>query len=241
MIHSLFVKEVNRGALTPLLFICKPVAALLIAAGLSVTLSGCSTQNTSPRFTATGYIADQGVMRIWRKDDPQHQPQTIMSVYSPLEGKGTVISYYAYQDGKLNLVRQTVQGNEQNVLELRLDEKGEISFMQRQIGDQRQLLTSDDIARSQYQSRHMVEVSEALRVGKVHLIQGRWQNGQFTSCAGETQSLKLEAWQLNWIESRAARSSQPLGIAWLDAPEGRQLLLAANEDFCSWEPTVDTL
>ncbi|MEZ2696227.1 DUF1481 domain-containing protein, partial [Hafnia alvei] len=31
------------------------------------------------------------------------------------------------------------------------------------------------------------------------------------------------------------------GIAWLDAPEGRQLLLAANEDFCSWEPTVDTL
>jgi len=206
-----------------------------------VTLSGCSSQNTSPRFTATGYIADQGMMRIWRKDDPQHQPQAIMSVYSPLEGKGTVISYYAYQDGKLNLVRQTVQGNEQNVLELRLDEKGEISFMQRQIGNQRQLLTSDDIARSQYQSRHMVEISEALRVGKVHLIQGHWQNGKFTNCAGETQSLKLEAWQLNWIESRAAHSSQPLGIAWLDAPEGRQLLLAANEDFCSWEPTVDTL
>ncbi|MDN6116055.1 MAG: DUF1481 domain-containing protein, partial [Enterobacterales bacterium] len=83
------------------------MAALLIAAGLSAALSGCSTQNTSPRFTATGYIADQGMMRIWRKDDPQHQPQTIMSVYSPLEGKGTVISYYAYQDGKLNLVRQT--------------------------------------------------------------------------------------------------------------------------------------
>ncbi|EHM48138.1 hypothetical protein HMPREF0454_00297 [Hafnia alvei ATCC 51873] len=241
MIHSLFVKDISRGALTPLLSICKPVAALLFAAGLAVTLSGCSSDTSSPRFTATGYIADQGMMRIWRKDDAKQQPLAIMSVYSPLKGKGTIVSYYAYQDGNLNLVRQTIQGGEKDVLELRLDEKGELSYMQRQIGDRRQLLTSDDIARSQYQSRHMVEISEALRVGNVRLIQGRWENSRFTSCAGETQSLRLEDWQLKWIESRAAHSSLPLGIAWLDAPEGQQLLLVANEDFCNWEPTVDTL
>jgi len=40
---------------------------------------------------------------------------------------------------------------------------------------------------------------------------------------------------------RAANSSQPVNVAWLDGPEGRELLLVANNDFCSWEPTKDTL
>ncbi len=26
-------------------------------------------------------------------------------------------------------------------------------------------------------------------------------------------------------------------MAWLEAPEGSQLLLVANEDFCTWQPT----
>ncbi|VTP59902.1 Protein of uncharacterised function (DUF1481) [Serratia rubidaea] len=30
-------------------------------------------------------------------------------------------------------------------------------------------------------------------------------------------------------------------MAWLEAPEGRQLLLVANEDFCTWEPQEDAL
>jgi hypothetical protein len=32
-----------------------------------------------------------------------------------------------------------------------------------------------------------------------------------------------------------------VNIAWLDAPEGRELLLVANDDFCRWEPKEDQL
>jgi hypothetical protein len=28
-----------------------------------------------------------------------------------------------------------------------------------------------------------------------------------------------------------------VSVAWLEAPEGSQLLLVANEDFCTWQPT----
>jgi hypothetical protein len=28
-----------------------------------------------------------------------------------------------------------------------------------------------------------------------------------------------------------------VSIAWLEAPEGSQLLLVANENFCTWQPT----
>ncbi|WP_459609686.1 DUF1481 domain-containing protein, partial [Dickeya oryzae] len=32
----------------------------------------------------------------------------------------------------------------------------------------------------------------------------------------------------------------PLGIAWLESPEGTQLLQVAEADFCRWEPTAET-
>jgi hypothetical protein len=28
-----------------------------------------------------------------------------------------------------------------------------------------------------------------------------------------------------------------VSVAWLEAPEGSQLLLVANENFCTWQPT----
>ncbi len=32
-----------------------------------------------------------------------------------------------------------------------------------------------------------------------------------------------------------------MSVAWLEAPEGSELLLVANDDFCSWEPKEDLL
>lgn len=208
--------------------------------GAAWGLSACSS-SPDTRFLSTGYVADQGIVRIWRKDDRYHQPQAVMSVYTPLHGKDTVVSRYEYRDGRLALVRQMFGGSGQVSLLLRFDEKGEVSFMQRQLDGRKEALSPDDIARSQFMARHMVEMSDALQVGKVYLHQGRWSNGVYTSCAGVPQKLALEAWQQAWIVRRAAETAMPLGIAWLEAPEGAQLLLVANENFCSWQPTEKSL
>jgi hypothetical protein len=40
-----------------------------------------------------------------------------------------------------------------------------------------------------------------------------------------------------WRISSAAVLSLKSSVAWLEAPEGSQLLLVANEDFCTWQPT----
>ncbi|MNC61795.1 hypothetical protein D3C75_1117610 [compost metagenome] len=60
-------------------------------------------------------------------------------------------------------------------------------------------------------------------------------------CNGEVVKPGLDQQAEEWIMRRAANSSQPVNVAWLDGPEGRELLLVANNDFCSWEPTKDTL
>ncbi|WP_282916520.1 DUF1481 domain-containing protein, partial [Klebsiella pneumoniae] len=41
----------------------------------------------------------------------------------------------------------------------------------------------------------------------------------------------------NRIEQRQTHSAAAVSVAWLEAPEGAQLLLVANGDFCRWQPT----
>ena len=40
-----------------------------------------------------------------------------------------------------------------------------------------------------------------------------------------------------YLISRQRHASAAVSIAWLEAPEGSQLLLVANENFCTWQPT----
>ncbi len=42
----------------PLLFICQ----VLVAVGIAVCLSACNSHLYIPRFTASGFVADQGVI-----------------------------------------------------------------------------------------------------------------------------------------------------------------------------------
>ncbi len=50
--------------------------------------------------------------------------------------------------------------------------------MQRQLATRREPLTRDEIALYQYQARRILEVSNALRAGKVKLLQGHWMQGE---------------------------------------------------------------
>ncbi|CNG42187.1 DUF1481 domain-containing protein [Yersinia frederiksenii] len=214
---------------------------VLMTLGLAFGLSACSSQSGTPQFSASGYIADNGVVRLWRQDNAQQQPLVLMSVYSPYSGDNTRVTFYEYQNGLLREIRRNDLGHNSQSVELRFDDQGQVSFMQRQLATRREQLSMDNIAVYQLEAKRILEMSSALRAGNVRLIQGRWQEGIVTTCAGKTLRLSLDDNSQAWLNKRGANSAEPLGVAWLDSPEGQQLLLVANQDFCRWEPTAGSL
>lgn len=223
--------------MAPLLFIQRVFMVAAVVGGLSA----CSFRSDPPTFTASGFVADEGVVRVWRRDDGQQRPLVLMSVYSPYRGPGTISTLYEYQNGVLYQIKRTDADGDRDSIQLRFTENGTVSFMQRQLATQRQKLSSDDIALYQYQARRILEVSDALNAGRVRLLQGHWQQGAVELCSGEIVKPGLDRQAEDWIARRAANSRQPVSIAWLDGPEGRELLLVANDDFCRWEPTEHSL
>ncbi|CNL72956.1 DUF1481 domain-containing protein [Yersinia aldovae] len=214
---------------------------VLMTLGLAFGLSACSSQSGSPQFSASGYITDNGVVRLWRQDNAQQQPLVLMSVYSPYSGDNTRVTFYEYQNGFLREIRRNDLGHDAQSVALRFDKQGQVSFMQRQLATRREQLSADNIAVYQLEAKRILELSNALRAGNITLIQGQWQDGIVTTCAGKTLRLSLDNDSQAWVNKRGANSAQPLGVAWLDSPEGQQLLLVANQDFCRWEPKAGSL
>jgi len=229
--------------MTPLLFARCSLVAALLATGLA----GCSFHTEPPTFTASGYIADQGINRLWRQDDAQNHPQTLINVYSPYRGKETVVTRYDYQDNHLSQIRETHSirdahgSTDSETVQLRVDPRGDVSFMQRQRATGREKLSADDIERYKYQARAVLELSETLRAGQVNLMQGRWNQGVITNCNGDVVKPQFGTYSQIWLAKRASQANDRLGLAWLSAPEGTELLLVANEDFCRWEPKPGAL
>ncbi|TNV12478.1 DUF1481 domain-containing protein [Buttiauxella sp. B2] len=227
----------SRGAFTPLLFVWRPLAVLTS----TLLLMACSSQSPLPPFTASGYIADQGVMRIWRKDSSSDDSVHMLTVFSPIQKGATTTSDYRWQGEQLVSIEMTIQSQPSEHIKVRFDDHGELSFMQREVNGQKQQLSNDQIALYQYQASQSKATSEALRIGRVILRQGRWHsNGTVTTCEGETFEPKLDSVSLNHIANRQRHSSMDVSIAWLEAAEGSQLLLVANQDFCSWQPKPAT-
>ncbi|TDX10116.1 uncharacterized protein DUF1481 [Buttiauxella sp. BIGb0552] len=231
------VNSFSRGAFTPLLFVCRPLAALTG----TLLLMACSSHSPLPPFTASGYIADQGVVRIWRKDNSDDGSIHMLTAFSPRQKGATTTSDYRWQGEQLVSIEMTIQSEPSEHIKVRFDDHGELSFMQREVNGQKQQLSNDQIALYQYQATQTKATSEALRIGRVVLRQGRWHsNGTVTTCEGETFEPKLDSVSLNHIANRQRHSSLDVSIAWLEAPEGSQLLLVANQDFCSWQPKPAT-
>ncbi|WP_127960224.1 DUF1481 domain-containing protein [Serratia microhaemolytica] len=205
-------------------------------------LNACSSgRSTQPTFTASGFTTDSGVMRIWRRDDANQHPQALMSVYTPYHGAGTITTLYEYRRGLLFQIRRVDAAEQRDSILLRFTSNGTVSFMQRQLPTQRQKLSGDEIALYQQQARAILEKSDLLNQQGIKLWQGQWQQGVMTLCSGSVVKTNLDREAEAWIAKRAAKSKQPVSVAWLDGPPGRKLLLVANEDFCRWEPTEKTL
>ncbi|CDG86804.1 conserved hypothetical protein; putative exported protein [Xenorhabdus bovienii str. kraussei Quebec] len=213
----------------------------LLALGFISLLSACSVQPKVPLFSASGFITDGGVIRLWRLNDQNSQPQVIMSVYSPYRNTDTSVTFYEYRYGNLWQIRRSVLDNYPIDETLRIDKDNKVIFMQRQAKEHSEPLSSDEIVRLRFDAKRMKEVSDALMAGNVHLIQGYWQDGKVTTCSEKQLSIQFEPEDRAWLKEREKNSAGILTIAWLDAPEGKQLLLVANDDFCRWEPTKDKL
>jgi len=83
----LAVKRISEGAFSPLLFISTRLVAGLLAFGLV----GCSFHKTPPLFTASGYVSDEGINRVWRLDDAEHHPMTVLVVTRRLAKKSKLL------------------------------------------------------------------------------------------------------------------------------------------------------
>ncbi|MDF7762132.1 DUF1481 domain-containing protein [Kosakonia cowanii] len=224
-----------EGAVTPLLsYWRRPL--LLVGALL---LAACSHDSSLPPFTASGFAGDQGAIRIWRKDSGGETH--LLSAFSPWHRGNTSLGEYRWQGDALTLIELNIYANPPEHIRVRFDDRGELSFMQREVDGQKQQLSSDQIALYRYRAEQIRQTSDALRQGRVVLRQGRWQaNNTVQTCEGQTVRPPLDSWALNHIAQRQSRSSLAVSVAWLEAPEGAQLLLVANEDFCHWQPTEKT-
>lgn len=228
----------NRGGVAPLLLRRQG----LLAIGLAFLLSACSSTPRLPEFSATGYIADEGVVRLWRLNNTASEPQVIMSVYSFYKKQETVITFYEYRQNKLWQVRsEIVNPSHPSSWHLRLNQRSEVIFMQQENQGQKRALSDDERLKMIFSASKEREISEALAIGKVNLVQGVWYQNTMTTCAGEKVSVSFESPEQRWLQQRALSSNKPVYVAWLDSPEGKQLLMVAEHDFCKWEPTKESL
>ncbi|MGM3176287.1 DUF1481 domain-containing protein [Dickeya lacustris] len=222
----------SRGAISPLLLFCRRCGSL----ALMSLLAGCSSHPPAPTVFASGYLADRGVIRLWRQDEPQQQLTSLVTVFTPLQGDDIRITRYHFQQGALREVQEQRVMPEREESRLRFDQAGTVSYMQRQLPHRRESLSEDDIALYQFDARQRLALSDSLRAGHVMLRQGRWQAGQVTTCEGQTVRPDWDSSARHWISQQAQQAQGALGIAWLESPQGTQLLQMAEEDFCRFEP-----
>jgi len=205
---------------------------------LLLLLAGCSSP--PPDFTASGYLADRGTVRIWRKTHAS-QSTHLQTVYTPFTEPVTETTDYQWQQGKLiSVERQTVGAHPESVT-LRFDQRGRLSFMQRQLAQRREALTADAIALYQFEAGRMLTISDDLLRGRVRLLQGVWTpSGVVRLCEGGKASPGFDSNAVHYITQHQQGSDKPLSIAWLEAPGGTQLLLATPEDLCRQQPQEES-
>lgn len=207
-------------------------------------LSACSSNAPKlPEFSASGFIADDGVIRMWRLNDAKSQPLVLMMVYSPYKGTDTSVNFFEYRSGNLWQIRSQIlnQKNGDITEQLRFDKNNEVIFMQRTQDGYKTPLSTDEITRWRFEAERILETNTALIVGGVKLYQGRWHQGKVTTCEGDVREVTFEPYAENWLQSRAKVWHSQLNLAWLESSEGNQLLMVADTDFCRWQPSKDSL
>ncbi len=203
---------------------------------LGALLTGCSTTSDLPAFTASGYLADRGTVRIWRKNS-DHQAVHLRTVFTPFNGDAMETTDYSWQQNKLLSVERHVAGAQPDDVTLRFDQQGNLSFMQRQLAGRREAVSADSVELYRFDAQRMLAQSNALLDGRVLLSQGHWLGGnQVRDCAGKMLNVAFDSATQLTLSRQQQGQTAPLMLSWLEAPEGVQLLRATPDDECSWQP-----
>ncbi len=204
-------------------------------------LSGCGSTPDTPPFTASGYLADRGAVRIWRKNSG-HLTVHIRTLYTPFNGDASETTDYVWQEEKLVSVARHVSGKQPDDVTLRFDQDGSLSFMQRQLANRREAVDTDTVELYKFDAQRMLAQSNALLSGRVMLKQGLWRGAkQIESCDGARVSPAFDDYAFQTLAQQQRRSSEPLLVSWLEAPEGTQLLRAAPGERCDSQPKEEDM
>ena len=208
---------------------------------LSLFLFGCSSTPDIPPFSASGYLADRGVVRIWRKNS-DHQSVHIRTLYTPFSGgEGEVTDYIWLEESLISIQRQ-VKGTQPDDVTLRFDQAGGLNFMQRQLAGRREAVSPDAVELYKFDAERMRNLSDALLSGQVFLKQGHWLgNNVLETCEGQQVRPAFDADDLQMLKQQQSSASAPLMVSWLEAPEGIQLLRVSQQDDCTQQPTEDDM
>lgn len=193
-------------------------------------LTACSHNSSLPPFTASGFAEDQGAVRIWRKDSGDNVH--LLAVFSPWRSGDTTTREYRWQGDNLTLININVYSKPPVNIRARFDDRGDLSFMQRESDGEKQQLSNDQIDLYRYRADQIRQISDALRQGRVVLRQGRWHAMEqtVTTCEGQTIKPDLDSQAIAHIERRQSRSSVDVSVAWLEAPEGC--------NYCWWQTLI---
>ena len=195
-------------------------------------LSGCRSHSDVPVLSASGYLADQGMVRLWRKNSTP-QSLHLMTVYTPFTGTTTETTDYQWLDGKLRAVSRHFSGEQLGDINLRFDSEGHANFMQRQRAGYKEALSAEDIALYQFDAQRMREISDDLLRGEVRLLQGHWfADGKVVDCQGMEHYPEFSLREKAYLQQQQTAASATLNIAWLETTTDRQLLLAGAADLC---------
>ena len=208
---------------------------------LSLFLFGCSSTPDIPPFSASGYLADRGVVRIWRKNS-DHQSVHIRTLYTPFSGgEGEVTDYIWLEESLISIQRQ-VKGTQPDDVTLRFDQAGGLNFMQRQLAGRREAVSPDAVELYKFDAERMRNLSDALLSGQVFLKQGHWLgNNVLETCEGQQVRPAFDADDLQMLKQQQSSASAPLMVSWLEAPEGIQLLRVSQKDDCAQQPTEEDM
>lgn len=208
---------------------------------LSLILFGCSSTPDIPPFSASGYLADRGVVRIWRKNS-DHQSVHIRTLYTPFSGGEGEVTDYVWLEGSLISIQRQVKGKQPDDVTLRFDQAGGLNFMQRQLAGRREAVSPDAIELYKFDAERMRNLSDALLSGRVFLKQGHWLGSdRLETCEGQQVRPAFDADDRQMLIQQQQSASAPLMVSWLEAPEGLQLLRVSQQDDCSQQPTEDDM
>ena len=103
-------------------------------------LTACSHNSSLPPFTASGFAEDQGAVRIWRKDSGDNVH--LLAVFSPWRSGDTTTREYRWQGDNLTLININVYSKPPVNIRARFDDRGDLSFMQRESDGEKQQLSN---------------------------------------------------------------------------------------------------